>query len=49
LTPAQHLLVAAALRRAAALELALGDDVAAGRRLLVLVEEARQGRAAAAQ
>jgi hypothetical protein len=42
LTPAQHALVAIALKRSAELELALGNDDLAGARLLAFLEEARE-------
>jgi hypothetical protein len=41
LTPTQHAIIAAALRQAAALELALGNPQVAGLRLLTFMEESR--------
>ena len=45
LTPAQQQLVAIALKRAATVELALGDEEAAGRRLLSYLSESRAAQA----
>jgi hypothetical protein len=42
LTPQQHALIAAALRQAAALELALGNPQTAGLRLVAFIAEEKQ-------